>query len=200
MNSGPHRLTATIVALVGCVTLAGCVGGYPTWRAGVDGDGSRVQCGDGTWSNSGGNSGACSGHGGAGYSDPGSSTEADGNGFDELQKARDAKAAEQEQQARDAERRAAAALPEGFEDLGGGAAYKCSSGSSCTLGTSCWTLELTAYPSGCLTVDLGFEILNADKKRLATDSKSTYANGTTTIENADPDASYARVTSLECAQ
>jgi hypothetical protein len=34
------------------------------WQMGRDGTGSRVQCEDGTWSNSGGHSGACSWHGG----------------------------------------------------------------------------------------------------------------------------------------
>lgn len=38
--------------------------GSNTWQMGRDGTGSRVQCEDGTWSNSGGKPGACSWHGG----------------------------------------------------------------------------------------------------------------------------------------
>ena len=40
--------------------------GYDDWEMGVDGDGYWVKCYDGEWSQSGGNSGACSQHGGLG--------------------------------------------------------------------------------------------------------------------------------------
>lgn len=39
------------------------------WQIGTDGTGYSVQCADGVWSNSGGRQGACSSHGGVGYSD-----------------------------------------------------------------------------------------------------------------------------------
>ena len=40
--------------------------GYDDWEMGVDGDGYWVECYDGEWSQSGGNPGACSQHGGLG--------------------------------------------------------------------------------------------------------------------------------------
>lgn len=60
-----HRANRSIVAmslvLIATIMMTGCT---RLWSMGVDGTGDRVQCADGTWSNSGGNSGACSWHDG----------------------------------------------------------------------------------------------------------------------------------------
>ena len=51
-----------IALIIALLIFGGC--GSGGWQMGRDGDGYRVQCVDGAWSNSGGKSGACSWHGG----------------------------------------------------------------------------------------------------------------------------------------
>ena len=64
-QSRSFRWVGVVVAIVIALLLfGGC--GPVGWQMGKDGDGYRVQCSDGSWSNSGGKSGACSWHGGVG--------------------------------------------------------------------------------------------------------------------------------------
>jgi hypothetical protein len=58
-----YKWVWVVIAVVAALILfGGC--GSGGWQMGRDGNGSRVQCVDGSWSNSGGKSGACSWHGG----------------------------------------------------------------------------------------------------------------------------------------
>lgn len=54
-NSGKKLLMAIVLILVGLFLFNSCQSNG--WQMGVDGDGYRVQCEDGTWSNSGENQG-----------------------------------------------------------------------------------------------------------------------------------------------
>lgn len=61
-SSGKKLFIAIVLLLIGLFLFNSCQSNG--WQMGVDGDGYRVQCEDGTWSNSGGKPGACSWHGG----------------------------------------------------------------------------------------------------------------------------------------
>ncbi|WP_409048749.1 hypothetical protein AB2L57_17970 (plasmid) [Microbacterium sp. HA-8] len=115
-------VSAIIVALIGMIVMTGCTN---LWRMGVDGTGDRVQCSDGTWSNSGGNSGACSGHGGVG----GGGDSVDGE-------------TEPVEPVDDIE------VPPGYFDMGSGLAFRWADNANCNPTENpylvCWGVEVLA--------------------------------------------------------
>lgn len=127
-----NRIRGVVVAsvlLIATITMTGCTN---MWRMGVDGTGDRVQCSDGTWSNSGGNSGACSWHGGVG-----GPADTSGSG----------------DEAQDVEPADDLAVPAGYFDMGSGLAFKWAENANCNPTENpylvCWGVEVLAL-RGCI--------------------------------------------------
>lgn len=201
MRTAPFRLAAAIVALAGSMLLSGCVGGYPTWVAGVDGDGSRVQCSDGTWSNSGGKSGACSGHGGVGYTSPEEAArraEALQKSFAEPEAQRRQDIADQARRDAEAEKRAAAALPEGYIDLGDGAAYRFSDEDCESAALRCSAVDIEIYRDGCYAVEVEYAVLDAEQREIGSGKVWKALVGPTELTSDDPAAAFVQVMALGC--
>lgn len=124
MRNRTRSVAVATVLLIAVLAISGCTN---LWRMGVDGTGDRVQCADGTWSNSGGNSGACSGHGGVGGPVDSANTNEDvapAEPVDDLE------------------------VPAGYFDMGAGLAFKWADGANCNPTENpylvCWGVEVLA--------------------------------------------------------
>ena len=197
-----RRFAAVTAVMLAGLALTGCVRGYDTWIAGVDGDGSRVQCSDGTWSNSGGKSGACSGHGGVGYTSPEDAArgaEALKESFAEIEAQQRQEAAEQARRDVAAEKQRAAALPEGYVDLGDGAAYRFTDEPCKSAALRCSAIDIEIYRDACSAVQVEYAVLDAEQREIDSGQVWKALIGPTELVSDDPAAAFVQVTALGCA-
>lgn len=181
-------LTTTIVVMA-MASLTACAN--RGWQMGVDGDGYRVQCADGTWSNSGGNSGACSGHGGVGF------FEGADIDLEALEAAAEDLALKQEAAAAAASERRLRDL--GYEIAGNGVAYHWNDFGCANTAIRCWSISLSSYPDLCAAISFEIAFLDSGKNTLETAHGTATNMYPTTVTSNDQRAEYARLVGASCA-